>query len=354
MKRIQPLQRLLAERGIDAALICQPENRRYYSGFTGSTGYVLLTAEAALFLTDFRYTEQAARQCPGFSIVSITPECSLFDHLSRMGLHTLAVEEAFISLAFSRALEQRSLQLSADLGPLIRAQRWIKDREELACIRRACEITDRAFDHILSFIRPGVTEAEINLELQFTMLRQPGVERTADRFIVASGPRGSMPHGIATDRPVQAGELITMDFGCCYQGYWSDLTRTVCVGKASQEQRTIYNCVLEAQRRAIGAIRPGITGRAVDRVAREYISGCGHGDHFGHGLGHSFGLEIHEPPRCAPNEEGDIPLAPGMIMTVEPGIYIEGLGGVRIEDDVVVTEDGCELLSGCRRELIEL
>ena len=355
MDRIHPVQQFLAERQIDGALLCQPENRRYFSGFTGSTGYVLLTQHGAWFFTDFRYTEQAKRQCTGFTIADITPTCSLFDHLKRMSLRTLAVEEDFISLAFSRRLQQEcSLQLGSDIAPAIRAQRWIKNAAEQDCIRRACEITDQAFDHILTVIRPGITEAEINLELQHFMLRQPGVERTADRFIVASGPRGSMPHGIATDRAVQSGELVTMDFGCCYQGYWSDLTRTVCVGKASNAQKEIYACVLEAQRRAIAAVRPGITGRSVDQVARDYIASQGHKEHFGHGLGHSFGLEIHEPPRFAPNEEGDIPLVPGMIMTVEPGVYIEGFGGVRIEDDIVITADGCQLLSNCRRDLVEL
>lgn len=354
-QRIKSIQNYLAERRIDAALIFQPENRRYYSGFTGSTGYVLITEDAGYFVTDFRYTEQASKECSGLQVVPIDPEYTIIDLLRDHRISTLAVEEDFASITFASQLQALAgVRLAGDIGPVTRTDRCIKDAEEIARIRRACEITDAAFEYILGFIRDGVTEAEINFELQYFMKRYSGVEKMADNFIVASGLRGSMPHGVATDKVVRTGEFVTMDFGCNYLGYWSDLTRTICVGKASDAQRAIYHHVLEAQRLAMDAIRPGLTGRQIDRIARDHIVGCGHGAHFGHGLGHSFGLEIHEAPRCAQTAQGDTVLQPGMIMTIEPGIYVEGFGGVRIEDDILITETGCEVLSRCSRELIEL
>lgn len=354
-QRIKSIQSYLAEHRTDAALISQPENRRYYSGFTGSTGYVLVTGDAGYFVTDFRYTEQASKECPGLQVISIDPERTIFHVLRDHHISTLAVEEDFVSITFASQLQELAdVQLVGDIGPVTRTDRWIKDAEEVARIRRACEITDAAFEHILGFIRDGVTEAEINFELQYFMKRYSGVEKMADNFIIASGLRGSMPHGIATGKVVRTGEFVTMDFGCNYLGYWSDLTRTICVGKASDAQRDIYHHVLEAQKLALNAVRPGLTGRQIDRIARDHIASCGHGAHFGHGLGHSFGLEIHEAPRCAQTAQGEIALQPGMIMTIEPGIYIEGFGGVRIEDDILITEAGCEVLSRCSRELIEL
>lgn len=344
----------MAEQALDAILITDPLNRRYYSGFMGSTGQLLLLPGRPCFVTDFRYLTQATEQCPGFEIVAVDPGFTLFDLLRQQGIGRLGVEESAVNLTMAQQLRNCGTAELVGIDAIPRRDRQRKDAGELDCVQRACEITDRAFAHLLGRIVPGMTELELDLELRCFMQRENGVERMAERFIVASGPRGCMPHGVATDRKLQKGELVTLDFGCNYQGYWSDVTRTVCVGRACDWQREIYACVLEAQQQAIAAMTPGKTGRELHLVAWNHIDRAGYGQQFGHGLGHSFGLDIHEAPRCALTPEGDIPLEPGMLMTVEPGIYIEGKGGVRIEDDVVLTPDGCRLLSHCDKQLIEL
>ena len=232
--------------------------------------------------------------------------------------------------------------------------RMIKDQEELKKIQRACEITDLAFAYVLPRIREGMSEADVDRILQDYMRQYPEVDCMADRFIVASGEHGALPHGIAGERKIRKGDFITMDFGCNCHGYWSDVTRTVCLGKANAKQKEIYEITLEAQNASIAAIAPGKTGKEIDKVARDLITQRGYGEYFGHGLGHSFGLEIHEAPRFSQNQACDIPIKPGMIMTVEPGIYLPDFGGVRIEDDIIVTEIGCINLTKAEKELIEL
>lgn len=354
MSRTFALNRFIAEQGLDAILITDPMNRRYYSGFTGSTGYLLLLPAVDCFVADFRYVTQAKEQCHGFDILSIDPVYTLFDLLRRHHIVRLGVEENSISVAFARQLRDCGVTKLVGVDAIPRRDRQIKDAEELNSIQRACEITDRAFEHLLGRITVGMTEWDIDMVLRSFMQRESGVERMADTFIVASGERGCMPHGVATNKKIQKGELITIDFGCNYRGYWSDVTRTVCVGGANDWQREIYGYVLEAQQRAITEMCAGKAGRELHLTAWNHIDAAGYGKQFGHGLGHSFGLDIHESPRCALTTEGDILLEAGMIMTVEPGIYIEGKGGVRIEDDVVITAEGCRLLSHCNRQLIEL
>lgn len=355
MSRVTRIQRFIIEKNLDGALIYQPENRRYYSGFKGSTGYVLVTKSKQIFITDFRYTEQAVKECTEYEIEVISPSITITDVLMNKGIKSLAIEEKYMNVWFMNELKNRlHLEKVEYIDNVIFQDRCIKDYSEILSIKKACEITDLAFEHIIGLIKDGITEAEIDFELRYFMSRFPGVEKMADKFIVASGARGSLPHGIATEKKVKKGELITMDFGCNYCGYWSDLTRTVCVGKADSKQREIYNTVFEAQNTALEVVRAGVTGRRVDKVAREVIDKAGYGKYFGHGLGHSFGLSIHEAPRCAQNPEGDIILQNGMIMTIEPGIYIENWGGVRIEDDIIILDSGFELLSHCNRKLLEL
>lgn len=353
--RVLKLQEIINQRNLDAILVFSPANRRYLSGFAGSTGYAIITKESQEFLVDFRYWEQASVQCPGWQIVKITGEPDVFSYLTEKKIKRLGVEKEFVTLRFMEALTSTCGKMETEgIGTVLTELRMVKDEEELSRIRRACEITDLAFEHVLTQIHEGMTETEIDCILQGYMRAYPEVDSMADRFIVASGEHGALPHGIAGSRKIQNGDLITMDFGCNCLGYWSDVTRTVCLGKANEKQKEIYSITLEAQEAAIQGVKAGKTGREIDRIARDVITNAGYGEYFGHGLGHSFGLEIHEAPRCSQTLACDIPLQPGMIMTIEPGIYIPGFGGVRIEDDIVVTEDGCMNLTKAAKTLIEL
>lgn len=354
MAKIKDLRRIISEQNLDGILVFNPSNRRYLTGFTGSTGYVILTATESLFFCDFRYVEQAKVECSGFTIISIRGAEDLFAYLQTQKISCLGVEKDFLTLNFARQLEGYDVQIACGIDEDLRKLRRIKNPTELKAIRRACEITDQAFEYILQEIKVGITEAEIDFKLQTFMRKFPEVEKMAEKFIVASGPRGSLPHGIATTRTIQQGEFITLDFGCNVAGYWSDVTRTVCLGKADSKQKEIYQIVLAAQEEALRVVKPGLTGKEVDRAARSVIEAAGYGEYFGHGLGHSFGLDIHESPRFAQNPEGDLLLEVGMVMTVEPGIYVPGWGGVRIEDDIIITVDGHINLTGARKELIEL
>ena len=354
-QRVLRLRNLLAERGLDAVLVFSPANRRYLSGFAGSSGYAVITNDTQDFLVDFRYWEQAAQQCPGWQIVKILGEADVFSYLAEKKIKRLGIEKEFVTLRFMEVLTENCGKMEIeDVGNVLTDLRMIKDEDELIHIRRACEITDLAFAHVLPLIHEGMTENEIDCILQAYMRTYPEVDSMADRFIVASGEHGALPHGIAGNRRIKKGNLITMDFGCNCSGYWSDVTRTVCLGRANEKQKEVYYVTLEAQESAIQNVRAGKTGREIDRIARDVITNAGYGEYFGHGLGHSFGLEIHEPPRCSQTADCDILLQAGMIMTIEPGIYIPGFGGVRIEDDIVVTDDGCVNLTKAPKTLIEL
>lgn len=355
IERTQNIYTFISDNGIDAALIFSPENRRYYTGFTGSTGYAVFPAgKEAVFFTDTRYTVQAHSQCAGYQILPLVPEQSLFAFLAKHKVRRLAVEAGFITWQFAQTLlHEGGIAELLDLGEVIKRDRVCKSKEELSFLRTACAYTDDAFAHILTVIREGMTESEINFELQACLRRFDNVERTMDRYIVASGPRGSMPHGVASPRAVQNGDFVTLDFGCCVGGYWSDMTRTVCLGKASAKQRDIYESVRIAQQAGVAAAAPGKTGREVDAVARNLIKASGYGNSFSHGLGHGLGLTVREAPYLTQSGDGGPPLEKGMVVTVEPGIYLDEMG-VRIEDDVVITETGCESLTSSPRELIEL
>ncbi|MCG0239061.1 MAG: Xaa-Pro peptidase family protein [Firmicutes bacterium] len=357
MNRLQRLRATLAEKGLDGLLVQKPENRRYLSGFTGSAGVLLVTARGAHLLTDFRYTEQAAAQAPDFQIHRTGDGGyveTLVPLLQQEGVRRLGFESDYVTVdahaAYQKALGDAGVELVPAAG-LVERLRQIKDPEEVAAIRRAAAIADAAFQHILGYIRPGVTEREVALELEFFMKRQ-GASALAFDTIVASGPRSSLPHGVASDRVIGRGEFVTLDFGCVYQGYCSDMTRTVMVGEPDEKQREIYEIVLTAQRLGVEAARPGITGRELDAVCRDYIAQRGYGEYFGHGTGHGVGLYIHEEPRVS--QRGETVLEPGHVVTIEPGIYLPGWGGVRIEDLVVITETGAEVLSQSPKDLIIL
>jgi Xaa-Pro aminopeptidase len=352
MDKLAKLREHMGESGLDGILILQPENRRYLSGFTGSSGALLVTMDKALLFTDFRYIEQATKQAPQFEIVKHAPVVwdTLRDFVA--GLAKLAFEQNFVTFETYQILKQKLA--GPDLVPvsgIVENLRSIKTTEELLELERAVDVSDSAFSHIVKYVEPGMTERQIALELEFFM-RKNGASGPSFDFIVASGPRSSLPHGIATDRIIAQGEFVKLDFGCVVNGYCSDITRTLILGEPNAKQQEIYEIVLEAQLKAEAAIRPGVTGKEIDAIARQIISDHGYGDNFGHGLGHAVGLAIHEEPRLSPT--GERVLQPGMVVTVEPGIYLPDWGGVRIEDMVVVTETGCRILTKAPKELIVL
>lgn len=343
---------LLTSLNAEGLLIYKPENRRYLTGFSGSTGYVFITAEKAWFITDFRYTEQAERECHDYAIHLLNSARPLEVILNETGIQRLAFEDNFMTYQFYKTLTDKLNNVELiPAGEAIESLRMIKSDEEIEKITKAAVITDKAFEHILNYIQPGITENAIALELEFYM-KKLGATALAFDTIAASGVRSSMPHGVATDKQIEEGDFLTLDFGCIVEGYCSDMTRTVVVGKATEKQKEIYGIVLAAQEAALKAIKEGQTGQEVDKVARDVISSRGYGEFFGHGLGHGVGLEVHEAPRLSAT--GNNILLENMVVTDEPGIYLPGFGGVRIEDLVVVKKNGCEVLSKSPKHLIEL
>ncbi len=354
MERLAKLKGKLVEEQVDALLVLQPQNRYYLTGFTGSYGYLLVSEKEDIFITDFRYKQQAQSQISGCKIVQhgLDPLKDIKNQLNNIGVKKLGFEQEYITysqyLSFSEALEGIELK---PVKPMVEDLRMIKDEMEISKMDKAINIAGDAFAHILGFLRPGITEKEVALELEFFMKRA-GASGLAFTTIVASGHRSSLPHGIASDKVLEKGDFVKMDFGCVYENYCSDITRTVVLGKATDRQKEIYNTVLEAQLRAIDKIKAGITGEEADKIARDIIYAKGFTENFGHGLGHSIGMVVHEKPRVAPNATNV--LQEGNVITVEPGIYIEGFGGVRIEDMIVITKDGNRNLTKVTKELIEI
>jgi Xaa-Pro aminopeptidase len=353
-KRVEMLRKKMDEIKADWILILKPENRRYISGFTGTTGFVLISDNKAIFATDFRYTEQASEQCKGFEIKEINKDYTIYHLLKDLEVRRLGIEDDYITYQTVNKIKESvdNVEL-VPLNGMLTNIRMIKDEKEIELISKAAEIADKAYEYILKNIKVGMTEREIANELEYYM-KKLGAEGPSFDFIVASGRRSSMPHGVASDKVIEQGDLVTIDMGCIYKGYCSDMTRTFVMGKANKEQKKIYDIVLKAQEEVLKSIKPGITGFELDKIARDIITNEGYGPRFGHSLGHGVGLEIHELPALAQHDLGKISLEPGMVITDEPGIYIPEFGGVRIEDLVVVTEDGCKVLSKSSKELIEV
>ncbi|MCD5390500.1 Xaa-Pro peptidase family protein [candidate division NPL-UPA2 bacterium] len=343
--RISKLQRRMKKEGIEALLITNLENLRYLSGFSATAGALLVTDRERILITDFRYLRQAKEEAGNFKLIRM--EDSLTEALARLlkkiDIRKLSFEEDSITFHQYRALKAKlkGIKLIPVKG-MVENLRAIKTRSEIALLGRAAEIADRAFGHILRELRPGLEEREVAAQLEYLM-RRLGAERSAFDTIVASGHRSSLPHAKPLRKKMNEGEIILIDMGAVYQGYHSDLTRTVVLGRIRAKQRKIYETVLKAQRRAIKHIRPEVKASSIDRVARDLIQRAGYGKYFGHGLGHGLGMSIHEEPGLRANNERL--LQKGMVFTVEPAIYLPGWGGVRIEDVVVVTEDGCRVLS---------
>ncbi|MFW6001385.1 MAG: M24 family metallopeptidase [Halanaerobium sp.] len=354
LHRIEKLREKMKANNIKNFLLTKKENIRYLSSFTGTSARILLTEHENIFITDFRYLDQASEQTEGFIIEEISSNFmqGFAELLKNKQIKEMSFESDDINYKtyqdFQKQLELEELNA---VNGIIEELRLVKEEAEVEKIKRAVEIADRGFQFLLDFIEPGKTEKEIALELEFFMKKNGG-EANAFDFIVASGKRGALPHGTASNKIVEKGELITIDFGTVYQGYHSDITRTIALGEVSQKHREIYNIVLEAQLKVIEKIKAGMSCIDADKIARDFISKAGYKENFGHGLGHGIGLEIHEGPRLSYTAEGV--LKKGMVVTDEPGIYISGFGGVRIEDDLLITEEGCEVLNSSPKELIQL
>ena len=355
MEPIQKLQAAMPE-GMDAAFIFSEVNCRYFTGFVTTDDVLVVTRGHACLYADSRYVEAARAGVRGCEVRLLTDmNAQLRDAAAEFGIRTAGFESRRLPYSAAVRLQKTLPGVAFDTGDalsdVIDGLRMIKAPEEIAKIEKAQEITDAAYRHILELIRPGVTERELALEIEYFM-KKNGASGPSFDLIVVSGENSSLPHGVPGDRRLREGDFITMDTGAVVDGYCSDMTRTVALGKADPEMKKVYDTVLKAQLAAEQAIRAGEDCGGIDRVARSLIDGAGYKGCFGHGLGHSVGLEIHESPRFSP--ACHTVLREGMIMTVEPGIYLEGRFGVRIEDLVAVTADGCRIFTKSPKELTVL
>jgi Xaa-Pro aminopeptidase len=354
--RRDALRRLLAEKSLDALLVTDERNVTYLTGFTGDSSYLLVTAKRELLLSDQRYTHQLEEECPSLPLAIRGPGSKMTEFtaevLGKCALPSLGVEADVMTVgAFEKLREKlKTTQWKLTSG-LVETLREIKDDQEIAQIREAVGIAERAFGQIRASLRPGRTEKEVADELEY-QIRLSGGACGAFPSIVGVGPRAALPHGRpTTEAKIGDFDFVLIDWGARGRLYHSDLTRVLVTGKLSPQLQFVYGVVLNAQRAAIAAIRPGAIMKEVDATARKIIADAGYGDAFGHSLGHGIGLAVHEQPRLAPDQ--DRPLAAGMVVTVEPGVYLPGWGGVRIEDDVLVTAGGCEVLTSVPKELEE-
>ena len=348
------LMTFFAEYSLDAVLFTDLRNIRYLCGFTGSEGALLITRDHAWFLCDSRYSVQASEEVQGAEV----RECGA---VRIETIASLAQEHSLVRIGFEAAhttvsaFRRMSVKLSGielvELDSALDEIRICKDVAEIEQLAAVAALSSQSLAAVLDNVKPGVRELDIALALEFEMRRR-GADGIAFDFIVASGVRGALPHGRASDKVIQSGELITIDFGALKDGYHSDETVTIACGEPVSRAREIHAIVKSAHDRAIEAVKPGISCKDLDEVARSYIRDKGYGDYFGHGLGHGVGLEIHEMPSLSPRSSAI--LEEGMVVTIEPGIYIPGFGGVRIEDTVVVTGDGCRILTGANKELLVL
>lgn len=344
MNHFDQIAQTLESQNLDAMLLTQEANRFYASGFhsSGTDGVAIVTKAKNYYFTDSRYTEAAARHVqnaeigeakPGRGYVTLINEALAEQRAKRVGF-----EDAYMTVA-DYELYRKSLRCElVPAAKLLMELRTVKDAGEQEAMIAAQRIAERALENILKEIRPGVTEKEIAARLQYLMLHF-GAENMSFDPIVVSGPNGSLPHGVPSEKTIQSGEFVTMDFGCIYHGYCSDMTRTVAVGCVTDEMRRVYETVLAAQKAGIAAAAAGVTGRAVDGAARRVIEDAGYGDYFGHSFGHGVGVEIHESPNASPRNE--TPLPAGAVISAEPGIYLPGRLGVRIEDVIILKDGGC-------------
>ncbi len=343
--RLKKLRQRLAEKGIEAILISQPENRHYLSGFDGSSGFLLISQKTKILATDFRYLEQAKRQAPDYKLFRISGDVEnwLPELTDGLNLRQLGFEADHVSFAIYRRLSNVQDKLVA-VDMLVESLRAVKEPGEIELITEAAAISDAVIDAVT--IQAGMTEQEVAWELEKS-LHDRGSQTLPFDIIVASGPNAALPHASPSQREIQDGEPVVIDIGARVQGYGSDLSRTICLGKADDTFKRVYDTVLGAQLAAIAGITAGIAAKQADALARAPIEQAGYGDGFGHGLGHGLGLESHEQPFLAPGSQDN--LVDGMVFTIEPGIYLSGWGGVRIEDTVVMENGKIRLLSRARK-----
>lgn len=355
MNRVDQIRDSFKANKMDAFLVTNLTSIKYLTGFMGSAAVALITKDKNYFVTDFRYKTVVKDEVnPDFDI--IIGKQSSYEFLKpifkKQKLKKIGFESNTLNFNAYRSLKKNYEVKWLPVEGLVESISAIKTTDELDCIRKAVDITDKAFHHILASIKPGkTTEKELAADITYFQMKLGGEKNSFDP-IVASGENSALPHAHPTDRVIQTGDLLTLDYGTVYKGFNSDMTRTIAIGEISEEKRKIYEVVLEAQKTALGNIKAGASCRKVDASARDLIKSYGFGEYFGHGLGHGLGYEVHESPRLNQVYKGKLKV--NNVVTVEPGIYIEGLGGVRIEDDVVVTEEGCEILNKTTKDLIVL
>jgi Xaa-Pro aminopeptidase len=355
--RVRRVRAELEQRQLDALLVSQPENRRYLSGFTGSAGFLIVSQRETFLLSDFRYMTQGPQQAPEYEFVKIErgfPKAGLKEMLGRVTGRRIGFEAADMTVAGHNAWLEgvKDSGLPVELVPtedVVEGLRAIKDEGELAVIAEAVRIVDDAWAKLCGVFKPGLTEKDVAWRLE-QLVREEGAEALSFPTIIASGPNAAKPHHGVSDREIRSGEPIVCDFGAKYQGYCSDITRTVCIGQPDGRFNEIYRLVLEAQLTAEKRILPGIQAKTGDQYARDVITRAGYGDQFGHGLGHGVGLEVHEAPGMGPT--GELELAPAMTVTVEPGVYLPDWGGVRIEDLCFVRHNGLEVVNRASKDPI--
>lgn len=354
MNHVEKISRALEKYGLDAMLVTSEPGERYVVGFLGE-GWLVVGKKGAHYSTDGRYIEAAQKQVTGVELAQISARQSHLtlarDYICAHGFEKVGFESGYMNVEQYQRLKE---VLPCQLVPaqnLLTGLRACKDEEELSAMRRAQEITDQAFREILNYIRPGMTEEQVAARLVYEMMSR-GARKVSFDPIVAAGTNGSMPHAVPGETVIQQGMFVTMDFGCIWGGYCSDMTRTVAVGQPTEEMEKVYYTVLQAQKAGIAAARAGVTGREIDAAARQVIAQAGYGPYFTHSFGHSLGLEIHEMPVASPSH-GEI-MPAGAVVSAEPGIYLPGQFGVRIEDVLVLREDGCEDLTHSPKDLIVL
>jgi len=359
MNRVEQLLKKIDLRGMDAFFMLKHEivtnqNVRYISGFTGSSAHLIISPRRRVLLTDERYTEQAVDQCPDFEVIGHErqPEKKLREVLASLKIKRVGYETQSLTVEQFNLIQEGIPGIEwIPTTDIVEELRTVKQPEEIRLLEQAAEIAVVGFDRILNLIKPGVREQDIAMELEFSMRRNTA-EGSAFNIILASGTRSSLPHGVPSEKEIEPGDFLILDFGSLYGGYRSDITRTLAVHPVSEKQREVYNLVKKAQERGLELIKPGISAGELYGQVQKIIIGAGYADYIGKGIGHGVGLEIHENPFIRANEDTELMI--GNVLTMEPGIYIPGWGGVRIEDTVVIEEHGCRVLTKIPKDLIIL